>query len=266
MHEVMISFLSLSTILLYVLGGVLQWMNIKRRPIPKKAVLMVVLFGIVTHGTCLMYYISTPAGVVLNFFTVSMLCGWAVVFIVLISSLKKPIENIFAILLPGLAMSILLSWIFRGPQDVLKHLTPGVIAHIIFSILAYSLLAIAALHAWLLAYQDYKLRHHAAGDVIKAFPPLETMESLLFELIEGGVLLLACSIISGFLFFDELRMRHISHATYLSIISWVIFVALLLGRYRWGWRGNIAICGTFVGFIILVCSYFGSKMLADFSW
>lgn len=49
--------------------------------------------------------------------------------------------------------------------------------HILSSIIAFSLLTIAALQAILLAIQEQRLR------LIRHLPPLQTMESLLFQMI-----------------------------------------------------------------------------------
>ena len=51
------------------------------------------------------------------------------------------------------------------------------------SMLAYSLLTLASAQAILLAVQDNHLRRHHPGGFIRALPPLQTMESLLFEMI-----------------------------------------------------------------------------------
>lgn len=257
---------SLGTIVLYSIGAVLQWMRIKGYNISRLFVLSLVSLGAVFHAVCLVFHIYTPAGVVLNFFTVGSLCGWAVVLIVLLSSFKKPLDNIFAVLLPWTALAVLCAWLLRGSDDVVPNLTAGIIFHIIISILAYSTLTVAALQACLLAYQEHKLKHHAPGNIFKVFPPMETMEHLLFEFILAGMILLTASMISGFVFFSDLMIHHLSHETVLSLTSWVIFGALLLGRYFQGWRGQRAIRWTLAGFLILMLSYFGSKFLADMLW
>ena len=253
----------LSTVILYSVGAALQWMRIKRYSIPRSLLLGIVSLGAISHGVCLVFHIYTPAGVVLSFFTVSSLCAWAVVLIVLLSSFKKPLDNIFAVLLPWAALAVLCSWLLRGPKDIVPNLTAGIIFHIIISILAYSTLTVAALQACLLAYQERKLKHHSPGSIFKVFPPMETMEHLLFEFILAGMILLTLSMISGFIFFNDLMVHHLSHETALSLTSWVIFGALLLGRYFQGWRGQRAIRWTLAGFLVLMLSYFGSKFLSD---
>ncbi len=263
-HTMNILLLSISTIIFYCAASFLQWMRIKGKAAPRKLLLTLVILGVIFHGICLIYHIDTPEGIILNFFTVGSLCGWVVVLIVLLSSLKRPLDNIYAVLLPWAAIAVLCAWLLRGPKDGVPNLTPGIIFHIIFSILAYSTLTVAALQASLLAYQEHKLKHHNPGNIFRAFPPLETMEHLLFEFIIAGMILLTLSMISGFIFFTDLIPHHVPHETVLSFASWLMFGILLTGRYFKGWRSQLAISWTLVSFILLMVSYFGSKLLAVF--
>jgi ABC-type uncharacterized transport system permease subunit len=50
----------------------------------------------------------------------------------------------------------------------------------------------------------------------------------------------------------------------LSTLAWLVFGSLLLGRFRYGWRGRTAIIWTLSGFVILILAYFGSKAVLEF--
>ena len=49
----------------------------------------------------------------------------------------------------------------------------------------------------------------------------------------------------------------------LAIIAWIVFGVLLLGRFRFGWRGRQALRWTFAGYTLLGLSYFGSKLILE---
>ncbi|MCY4178140.1 MAG: cytochrome c biogenesis protein CcsA [Endozoicomonadaceae bacterium] len=261
--NIYLSLVSLCAASFYILGVILQWLRITGKVISKKIVLGLITLGAILQAFSLIYYIISPNGIMLNFFTTGSLCGFVIVIIVLLSSITKPLENIFAILLPFVVLSIGLTWAVRGPQDLITHLNHGIIFHIIISVLAYSTLSIATLQACLLGFQEYTLKHHKPSRILKIFPPVETMERLLFEFIFAGMILLTLSLLSGFVYFKDLIIHHISHASVLALISWFIFGVLLLGRYRWGWRGKTAIQWTLIGFIMLMLAYFGSKLIMD---
>lgn len=255
---------SFCAISFYIAGAILQWLKITGKKIPKKKIVLgLISVGVVLHILSLTCYIISPQGIMLNFFTAGSLCGSVIVLIVLLSSIKNPLENIFLILLPFVALIILFTWKFQGPKDLVTDLSNGIIFHIIVSVLAYSTLTVATLQACLLGFQEYKLKHHKPGIVLRIFPSVETMERLLFEFIFFGMILLTLSLISGFVYFRDLINHHISHASVLALTSWVIFGALLLGRYFQGWRGKTAIQWTLVGFIMLMLAYFGSKFMMD---
>jgi ABC-type uncharacterized transport system permease subunit len=136
-------------------------------------------------------------------------------------------------------------------------------AHILLSILAYSVLSIGALQAVLLAVQEKHLREKRPGGFIRALPPLQTMETLLFRMIGAGFILLSLALVSGALFVQDLFAQHLVHKTVLSIVAWAVFAILLWGRQRFGWRGRTAIRWTLSGFFSLMLAYFGSKWVLE---
>jgi ABC-type uncharacterized transport system permease subunit len=89
------------------------------------------------------------------------------------------------------------------------------------------------------------------------------MEQVLFTTIHAGVVLLTLSVFSGLIFVDNVFAQHLVHKTVLSIIALVVFGVLLLGRWRFGWRGRKAIHWTLVGYGLLVLGYFGSRFVLE---
>src|SRR5690606_32742687 len=49
----------------------------------------------------------------------------------------------------------------------------------------------------------------------------------------------------------------------LSMLSWLVFGALLVGRWRRGWRGAKAVRLTLVAMALLVLAFFGSKFVLE---
>ncbi|MGD9407447.1 MAG: cytochrome c biogenesis protein CcsA, partial [Gammaproteobacteria bacterium] len=65
------------------------------------------------------------------------------------------------------------------------------------------------------------------------------------------------------IFVDNVFAQHLVHKTVLSIIALLVFGVLLLGRWRFGWRGRKAIHWTLVGYGLLVLGYFGSRFVLE---
>lgn len=203
-----------------------------------------------------------PEGVQLSFFAVSSQIFWVINVIVLLSSLKKATQNLFLFLLPCSAAAVLLALLSHSQSSILQ-LNYKLASHVVLSILAYSLLTIATLQAVLLAYQNRQLKNKNGLHHLRYLPPLQTMEALLFELLLAGELLLTLSILSGAIIFENMFAQHLLHKTVFSIAAWCVYAFLLIGKYKFGLRGNTAIRWTLAGFLFLMLAYFGSKLVLE---
>lgn len=75
--------------------------------------------------------------------------------------------------------------------------------------------------------------------------------------------MLTATLITGALFVDNLFGQHLVHKTILSILAWLVFGALLFGRWRYGWRGRPAVNLTLIGMSMLMLAFLGSKMVLE---
>jgi len=207
--------------------------------------------------------VFTPAGINLGFYSAASLIMAMVASLMLIAAIKQPIENLGIFILPVAAITLLLDQRFSVQHLLSNQYTSQIELHIILSLLAYSLLTIAALQSVLLAVQDRQLRHKHPGGFMRALPPMQVMESLLFQLIGLGFLLLSLALVTGFIFLNDIFAQHLVHKSVLSIIAWVVFAILLFGRWQAGWRGRTAIRWTLSGFVTLLLAYFGSKLVLE---
>ncbi|MGR9087100.1 MAG: cytochrome C assembly family protein [Gammaproteobacteria bacterium] len=198
-----------------------------------------------------------------SFFSTASLVAMIVVLLLLVAALNKPVEKLGIVLFPIAALMLGLELTFAEKSRPLLDHSWQMGTHILSSIIAFSLLNIAALQAILLAIQDQQLKSHPPKRYIQSLPPLQTMESLLFQMLGTGLFFLTVSLISGFIFIENLFAQHLVHKTVLSILAWFIFSGLLLGRLRHGWRGQTAIKWTLFGFVSLLLAYFGSKLVLE---
>jgi ABC-type uncharacterized transport system permease subunit len=236
---------------------------IKQRSLQQWGLLAFTIVAVVLHGLGLYELIILPASIDLGITKVFSLVMFSVNCIVLISSLRKPLHNLFVLLFPLSSIAVVLSLLPTTEQPIVSNLGLGMGAHVLLSIIAYSLLFMAVLQAVLLYWQNHQLKKRRLSPLINYLPPLQTMESLLFELLWVGVILLAGGIIVGAFYIEDMFAQHLAHQTILSIIAWFIFATLLWGRIQWGWRGNQAIRWVLVGFCVLMLAYFGSKLVLE---
>jgi len=254
-------------IVLYLISAGLIGLRLFRRDqleLPsRKMALSLGFAGLILHTWLLWDSIFRGPGLNLAFFNALALTSWTVVALLLVSSLNKPVENLGLILLPLAALTLYLETRYPSVDFIRQNAGWPLKIHVLLSMLSYSLLTLASVQAILLAVQDHHLRIRQPGGFIRALPPLQTMESLLFEMIGAGFVLLTLALLSGFAFLDDMFAQHLAHKTVLSTLGWLVFGGLLMGRYRYGWRGRTAIIWTLSGFVILVLAYFGSKAVLE---
>lgn len=135
--------------------------------------------------------------------------------------------------------------------------------HAWFALLGYATLAVAALQAVMLWLQERALRRREFHGWLRALPPLVELETLLFRTIAVGFVLLTATLLTGVLFVENLLAQHLVHKTALSVLSWLAFGGLLLGRWRYGWRGATAVRWTLTAMALLVLAFFGSKFVLE---
>lgn len=219
--------------------------------------------ALIFHGWGVKTIILSDTGYQLGFFEASSLIFWVINLLVLASSLKKPLHNLFVFLFPLSALAVLCSLFGGGTTIPDTHLGPEIATHALFSFLAYSLLTIATLQALLLAYQNNRLKHKHPAGIVRPLPPLQTMETLMFELLWAGEVVLTISIASGFWFLQDMFAQHLAHKTVFALLAWLIYAILLWGRHQKGWRGSIAIRWALGGFVALMLAYFGTKLVLE---
>lgn len=198
-----------------------------------------------------------------SFVSTASLVSLIVALLLLIATLNKPVEKLGVVVFPIAAIMLGLELNLPEKPHLLHTHNWQMSTHVMTSIIAFSLLNIAALQAVLLAIQDQQLKSHPPQQLIQSLPPLQTMESLLFQMLGVGLFFLTISLVSGFIFIDDLFAQHLVHKTVLSIIAWIIFSSLLMGRLRYGWRGKTAVRWTLTGFVLLLLAYFGSKLVLE---
>lgn len=215
------------------------------------------------HSLTVYLHVFTAQGLLLDLGSAISLTAWSVTGVVLFTSFRKPAANLLIVIMPLAALCLAFS-IFTPPTAAPMGYATELLLHILFSFLAYSLIAVAALQAVILAYQNTTLKSHHSSPLLRSLPPLQTMESLLFELLATGIILLTLGLATGFIYMQDMFAQQVVHKTALSVSAWVIFAALLVGHYRLGWRGRTAIRWTLVGFLLLLLAYFGSKLVIEY--
>jgi ABC-type uncharacterized transport system permease subunit len=161
------------------------------------------------------------------------------------------------------AAAVLLALVFPGtPLHV--SASPWLPLHLALGVASYGLFAAAVVHAWLMMRAEKQIRQAAEP---QAGVPLLTLERLTFRFATAGFVLLSATLLAGLLFGETLygpgHMAHWDHKTVFSVLAWIVFALLLLGRTRFGWRGRKAVRVLYTGSILLLLAYVGSRFVLE---
>ena len=219
--------------------------------------------AITMHGFSISRLLFIADGLDLSLLKIVALIFLVINLVVFISGQNKALHTMYLLLFPLSAISLVAA-LSTPSTKVAEVISLYIQGHILISILAYSLLAIAALQAILTSHQNWQLKHKRQNFLMRAFPPLQTMEKFLFDLIWTGQIFLSLSLISGFLYYEDLFDQKLIHKVTLSLVAWSVYAVLLWGRHNRGWRGNKAISWSLVGFVAILMGYIGSKIVLEF--
>jgi ABC-type uncharacterized transport system permease subunit len=189
--------------------------------------------------------------------------AWLSLLIYLLLHLKMRIEGLqtliltFAITFLGCALLLPASHPLIYPLGGLARL------HFGLAMLSYGLFANAAALALLMLRADRAL--HRRNVLLRALPPLLTLEKLLFLCVTGGLVLLTSVLVTGAVFSEgRAFIWPLNQKALFSVASWLVFALLLAGHYLAGWRGRRAANWTLAGFALLLLGYLGARLLSDF--
>lgn len=212
-------------------------------------------------------------GLVLSWALAFSVAIWLGMLVFWLENIVMRIDGLLLILLPTAVVASLLAAAFPNGHTINYANSEWLRIHLLIALTAYGLITVAALQAILMAALDRQL-HRPVLDVdnrsifyraLDSMPPLLVQEVLLFRLIWFGFAILTLAVVTGSVV--SLRLSNqlfpVDHKTIFTLLSWLTFSGLLIGRHLRGWRGRIALRWTLAGFAFLLLAYTGSHFVLD---
>ncbi|CAM8666582.1 COG4137 ABC-type uncharacterized transport system, permease component [Comamonadaceae bacterium] len=214
------------------------------------------------HGAALAWGLLLPP-TYFGFATALSMTAWVVAAVYAIESQIYPqLQTRWALSAVG-AAAVLLACIFPG-APLPSTATIWLPTHLAFGVASYGLFGTAVVHAWLMSRAEARIRQ--AADPHSGLPLL-TLERLTYRFVAAGFVLLTATLGMGYLFGDVVYGKghawHWDHKTVFSVLSWITFAVLLLGRARFGWRGKRAVAVLYTGSVLLLLGYVGSRFVLE---
>ena len=218
--------------------------------------------GLVLHGEALFHLVLPKFGFDLTMGNAIAMIGLELAVIGLLAAIEPTLRGMSGGLVFLAAFTVLL----MGPSgnaaaDV--AIAWQVRAHVLIALLSYGLLTVGVIVALFALSQERRLQAARLSPVNQLFAPLETTEKLLFILAAFGFAGLTLAIASGSTFIIDMLEQHLAHKFGLSLLAWLVFGILLVGRHFRGWRGKRAVRLYLGGFGLLCLAYFGSRFILE---
>jgi ABC-type uncharacterized transport system permease subunit len=208
---------------------------------------------------------ATPDGLDLSLPNAVSIVAALVALVAWASGLLNTLPAIGTVVLPVAAIASLLPAVVTNPHRFPFAGEPWAPLHVGVALLAYALFLVAALQALVLMGLEKRLRRHLPDESAAGTPPLLTLERFLFRLVTVGFALLTVTLVSGMLFSEQIfgRPMPFTHKSVFSLLGWLTFAALLWGRWRYGWRGRVALRWIVAGTVFVFLAYLGEKFVLE---
>ncbi len=222
--------------------------------------------GWILHGLLLVIDIAgvglNEPGARLGFAPVLSMTVWLVIAVYSVESRFVPLPAVRQWLaLAGLIVVAVCAAFPGEMRPITSRLAP---LHFALGVGAYALFGAAVLHALMLDAAERRLR--SGGAARAQLPqalgmPLLQLERLTFRFVEIGFVVLTGAVLLGAA--NMVQWRWSDHKVFFSILAWLVFAALLLGRHFRGWRGRRATGWLYAGAVLLLLGYAGSRFVLE---
>lgn len=149
----------------------------------------------------------------------------------------------------------------HGPKPQFSGADTSLHASLI--LLAYGAFGLAAVAGLMFLTQEHNLKFHKLRAVLTLFPPIQRLELITNRLVLSGFILLTAGLAIGAClprppgehFLDDPKIIW-------SVFLWVLYLALLVSRWRFAQSGRRFAVGVIGAFTFLVLTFWGTALLS----
>lgn len=155
----------------------------------------------------------------------------------------------------------------QAPQKLLAAAAPTgwIHAHILFSVVTYGLVTIAAVAALAAFLKERALKTKHPTTLTHFLPSVIDCESLLVRLLALGEVVLALGLATGMAvqYWKTETLVTFDHKSVLTITAFVVIGGLLVAHFRSGVRGRMVTRFVLLAYLLLTLGYPGVKFVTD---
>ena len=191
--------------------------------------------------------------------------GWAGagIFIILHHKFNLKILGVYAA--PLIACIVTAASLIPGTAGEIKNFSNNfwLVCHVIIILCGDALLAMACGTGILYLIQENAIKTKKRGFFFKRLPSLELLDSAGYACIISGFTLITIGLITGLIYAKLVWGRFWSWdpKEVWSVITWLLYAALLHERLAAGWRGRKAAIMAIIGFAAVLFTFFGVNFI-----
>ncbi len=272
----MLTLLSWASLLSYVAALAMLWQytthSEKHTSTLRSTVIIVTVIGIIFHAIELYIRVinsqDPSPGFSMSLGHSISLVALVVTTIFVLISMARATVNLGLAILPTAVLALLAGrWLNPGHEAIsIAH--PGFEWHIVLGIITFSLLSLAFAQSLLILVQEKQLKSHKppqSGISLISLPALQSMETLLFQILWLGFVVLSITLALGILVnrSEYGIVLLFNHHIVLTLLTWLAYAILLFGRHFFGWRGRQASIYTIICYSLFLVGYFGPRIVRE---
>lgn len=262
------SLLLLVLILAYVVLSVLAWRFWQRHtdvPYPLRGEQSLLLLILLLHTFVVWQPMLQQHVLLVGFGQALNLITWLMVMLYWVGSFRYRLQGLQLALFPCSALVLLIALLLPGQAIAYPMHNTAFMIHVLSALLAYALFGITTLLAVLMLVRNYYLHRRKTAPQQSFLPPLLAIEKLMFQGLQAGFVLLTIAAVSGTVFSEAVfgEPARFNHKTVFGVLSWIIYLVILLRHHMQAWRGKKVAWWVIVSFVSLMLAYFGSKFVLE---
>ena len=224
------------------------------------------LLGFLSHTASIgFWYVQTGYFPIRNLGESLSLFAWTIIGVYLCIQVRFNLLVLGSFLTP-LAAVMMISSSFLPPQtglvNPLLH-NIWLMIHVGTIFIGNGIFAIAFLAGIMYLIQERQIKSKQLGAFYHRLPSLEALDALNYNCLILGFPLLTLGMLSGSVFAQYTlgQFWRWDPKEVWSLITWLLYAALLHGRLKAGWRGKRSAIISIVGFLVLTFSFLGVNFL-----
>jgi cytochrome c-type biogenesis protein CcsB len=138
--------------------------------------------------------------------------------------------------------------------------------HTTLLIFAYAAFFVVFISSVMYLLQERELKLKTFSAIFHRLPSLTTINNIATSAVGVGWTLLTLGILTGMVWSSsrDNRLWHNDPKEIFAALTWLLYLALVLYRATAGWRGRRAAWMGVAGFALVLCTFFGARLLGGY--